>query len=215
MSGGKVIVFDFDGVIIPSEELKVEAYTRIFTDFGEEAPEEAIREARQEFADARGNRFDAVRGIFRRTGRAGDIEKAVQTYGGRYGDIVRKGITELRVDDATRKTLERLSKIYPLYINSNNPDEFLREMLRMLGIEPLFKGIYSSLHTKVENLRDIAKTEHLEPNAVVFIGDGEGDRKAADDFGCTFIGVATKLNGWQKGKESFHVVSSLGELDIT
>ena len=132
-----------------------------------------------------------------------------------YGAIVKRAILAFEVEEEVRKTLESLSQKYPLYINSNNPDDFLREMLRTLGIEPFFKGIYSSLHTKVENLRDIAKTEHLEPNAVVFIGDGEGDRKAADDFGCTFIGVATKLNGWQKGKESFHVVSSLGELDIT
>lgn len=210
----KAVVFDFDGVIVPSEKIKVEGYSLIFSKFGEEVPERAIEEAREEFAEAKGNRFDIIRGIFKRTGREGDIKKTVAEYAERYGTIVKKRIMALRVEEQVRATLGNLAKRFPLYINSNNPDDFLRELLHTLGIEVFFRGIYGSSHTKLENLQAIAREEDLKPEEMVFVGDGEGDRKAAEAFGCTFIGVATSLNGWSE-KEPFRVVPSLRELSIT
>lgn len=208
----KAVVFDFDGVIVPSEEIKVAGYSRIFSEFDEEVPERAIEEARKEFAEARGNRFDIIRGIFKRTGKEGDIEQAVAKYGERYSAIVKKAILALEVEEEVRKTLERLSRKFALYINSNNPDDFLREMLRTLGIEAFFKGVYGSSRTKLENLEEIARKENLKPEEVVFVGDGEGDRMAAESFGCRFIGISTTLNGWESGK-SFPVIRKVSEIE--
>ncbi|MBI4088142.1 HAD family hydrolase [Candidatus Kaiserbacteria bacterium] len=210
----RTIVFDFDGVIIPSEEIKIEGYSLIFSEFGEEVPERAIEEARREFVDAKGDRYDIIRSIFKRTGREGDIEKAVAEYAERYGAIVKKRIMALRVEEQVRTTLGNLAKRFPLYINSNNPDEFLRGLLRTLGVEVFFKGIYGSSHTKLENLQAIAREEDLKPEEIIFVGDGEGDRTAAEDFGCEFIGIATSLNGWSE-TDSFRVIISLSELETT
>jgi phosphoglycolate phosphatase-like HAD superfamily hydrolase len=207
-----VVVFDFDGVIIPSEEIKVRAYEWIFSEFGEAVPHDAIRESRVEFSNAKGNRYDIIRGIFRRTG-AEDIEEKVREYGERFGAIVKRRINELRVEPNVLVMLEKLSRKHALYINSNNPDEPLVETLESLGIRHLFKGVYGSSHTKTDNLKAIAGLEQVSPTDVVFIGDGEGDRLAAKEFGCEFIGVATDLNGWKDGSAEFRVMSEVSEFD--
>src|SRR6185503_6559892 len=110
----KVIVFDFDGVIVPSEEIKVDGYSLMFSEFGEEVPAVAITEARREFSDARGNRFDIIRGILTRMGRTQNIEKELATYVERYGKIVQERIEALEVSSRVRRLLERLSKEKPL-----------------------------------------------------------------------------------------------------
>lgn len=208
----KVIVFDFDGVIVPSEEIKVKGYEWMFSEHGEEVPLDAIREARSEFAEARGNRFDIIRSIFQRLGH-GDLEERTHMYAQRFGAIVQSRINALRVDTLVMQMLEKYSRTHRLYINSNNPDESLRETVRALGIEHFFTEIYGSSHTKFENLRTISEREHVGSREIVFIGDGEGDRKAAEEFGCSFVGVGTNLNGWREGEQPFPVMSSLSEFE--
>lgn len=210
-----VVVFDFDGVIIPSEEIKQNGYRWMFSEFGEDVPDEAIRAARDEFSNARGNRFDIIRGILTRIGKTDDLDESVRIYAERFGEIVKTRLEQFRIEPKVLGMLEMLSKKGPLYINSNTPDEPLNETLKHLGIEHLFKGVYGSSDgkTKTGNLRDIAERESATNTEMVFIGDGDGDRTAADEFGCEFIGVATESNGWGDGPKEFKVMKSIAELN--
>ena len=207
----KVVVFDFDGVIIPSEEIKQNGYRWMFSEFGEAIPEDAIRAAREEFSNARGNRFDIIRGIFERIG-ADDVDANVELYGARFGEIVRAKLANFVIEPNVRSMLDRASKLGPLYINSNTPDEPLKETVQALGIADYFKGIRGSSDgsTKAQRLQEIAHAEGVTPEHMVFIGDGEGDREAAEMFGCEFVGIATDSNGWKERRE-FTVLGSVAE----
>ncbi len=192
----KVVVFDFDGVIIPSEGIKQSGYSWIFSEYGEDVPEHAIKEAREEFKNARGDRYDIIRSILLRIGIGGDVEQKVATYADRFNEIVNGKINAFEVSEEVKKTLLNLSKRYSLYVNSNTPDEALEQALTKLGIRAYFKNVYGSSTSKVESLRRIAEIERAEAPDVVFIGDGTGDELAAREFGCAFIGIATQVNGW-------------------
>ncbi len=207
----QVIVFDFDGVIVPSEEIKVQGYTSIFSEFGEYAPVEAIEDARREFAGTTGNRFDIIRSIFQRIG-SKDVEAHTEEYAARYGKIVKERIEMLEVNPDIRQILEQLHLHYPLYINSNNPDHPLKDTLHSLGIELYFKGVFGSSKKKVQNLQEIARLENARPKDILFIGDGDGDFSAAEEFGCGFIGIANEVNGWKVSEKSFRLISSLNQL---
>lgn len=205
-----VLVFDFDGVLVPSEKIKIDAYRDIFTEFGEAAPEASIiEEAREEFAGAKGNRFDIIRSMLKRSGSF--TEERVQALGGRYSTLVEKKIFALGVDASTRIALENLRTKYSLYVNSNNPDDALQRTLDSLDLSKYFKAIFGSSRSKLENLKEIAAQEHAQPQEIVFVGDGEGDKYAAESFGCRFIGIANDINGWGK-KQSFTVVDSVAEI---
>ncbi|QQG37874.1 MAG: HAD family hydrolase [Candidatus Kaiserbacteria bacterium] len=205
----QVVVFDFDGVIVPSETLKQEAFKRIFSDFGEQVPETESDAARQEFSEARGNRFDIIRSTLKRLGR--ESEDAVQRYAERYDAITRNEILQLGVLPEVRNVLERLSKKYPLYINSNNPDGALERTVSELGIAQYFKAFLGSSHSKRENLASIAQRERVNGSEIVFVGDGEGDRRAAEIFGCRFIGIGDAVDEWNG--RGFTVVRSVSEIE--
>lgn len=207
----KVIVFDFDGVIIPSEQIKQHGYEWMFTEWGEVAPLDAIRAAREEFSNARGNRYDIIRSILIRTGRTEELDAAVEMYAERFNMAVSKRLNEFQVDRSVLRMLERLSKDSALYINSNTPDEPLCRLVDTLGIRAYFKGVFGSSGTKRENLRMIAEREGVRPSDVVFIGDGAGDLSAAREYGCEFVGIATDMNGWTKSNAEFRVLNSVAD----
>jgi phosphoglycolate phosphatase-like HAD superfamily hydrolase len=211
----KVVVFDFDGVIIPSEEIKQNGYRWMFSEFGEDVPEEAIRAARAEFSNARGNRYDIIRSVLTRIGKTDDLDEMVRLYAKRFGEIVQSRLENFRVEPKVLGMLEKLSKKHALYINSNTPDEPLRETLKSLGIEYLFKGVFGSSDgkSKAQRLRDVAAAESVTATEMVFVGDGEGDRDAAVEFGCEFLGVGTESNGWKDGTSEFKVLTSISEMD--
>lgn len=209
----KVLVFDFDGVLVPSEEIKVRAYELIFTEFGEKVAAEDVKSARQEFSNARGNRFDIIRSILKkRNTPENKLETAVAQYGERYGSIVRKQLNAFKVEKNVIESLERWSRVMPLYINSNNPDDFLKEMLESLKLTKYFKGIFGSSRKKAENLAEIARIESIQPKEILFVGDGEGDWDAAEQFGCEFVGIPTSLNEWSEARSSFRLARSFSEI---
>lgn len=208
----KVIVFDFDGVIVPSEEIKADGYSLMFSEFGEAVPAEAVKSARKEFANAKGNRYDIIRSILARIGFEGSLDEGVEKYGERYSTIVRSRIADLAVEPSVREFLSVLSKKYPLYINSNNPDVALRDTLSSLDLSGYFKSVFGSSCTKLQNLRTIAEAEKVHPDRILFIGDGEGDWSAAREFGCRFVGVGTRLNDWKAGSAPFPLVSRVEDV---
>lgn len=207
----RVIVFDFGGVIVPSEGIKVQGYSLIFSEFGEHVPIEAIEEARKEFAGGKGNRFDIIRSIFQRIG-SKNVDAHTEEYAMRYGKVVKERIGMLEVNSDIHQILEQLYLHYPLYINSNNPDYPLKDTHCSLCIESYFKGIFGSSKKKVQNLQEIARLENARPKDILFIGDGGGDFSAAGEFGCGFIGISNEVNDWKASKKAFRVISSFHQL---
>ena len=86
--------------------------------------------------------------------------------------------------------LGRLAERFPLFIVSNCQSGYIELFLETTGLDPLF-GDYecwgNSGQPKDENLRAlIARNDLVRP---VFVGDAEGDRKAAEACGIPFIHV--------------------------
>lgn len=183
----KTVVFDFDGVLVDSEPLKTAGFRRIFSDFNEPVPEEIIATAMEKFSAGRGNRFDIIRETLRVSRGAEPTEEEVKTYVARYGAGVDEAIRSLSVSPESHDALGALAARFPLYVNSNTPEQPVQETVQRLGLGGYFKKVLGTPNTKVENLKAIAALESATPEEMVFVGDGEADYNAAVQFGCRFI----------------------------
>lgn len=202
-------VFDFDGVFVPSPEIKRAGYRRMFSDYGEDVPEFEIRASLERFKNAKGDRHDVIGYVLEQLGRADEAAEYVR----RYGEIVSREINALAVEQDAIAMLERLHGRCSLYINSNTPDDPLRQTLQKLGIAPYFKGVYGSSLGKAATLRKVMEVEGVGPARLIYVGDEEGDRLAAEEVGCMFVGIASD-GGWAVGTDrGFPVIASVGELD--
>src|SRR3989338_4533104 len=115
----KIIVFDFDGVLVDSNRLKQEAWFKVFK------PEEASRELiRNILAEIKETRYDILREIFRRLGTpAEEIEPLVLSRAQRFNEFVQSGISSMGLNPGVREALSELKPKFRLYLNSATPRE--------------------------------------------------------------------------------------------
>lgn len=204
----KVVVFDFDGVIVDSNRLKDEALFALFSDHPQ-VSEEMVRDAR---AHNVGTRFDILRDVFVRAGvPAGEIDTRVHEYARQYDDLVQRGIAERGLAAGVKEILEALSIDRCLYVNSATAHGPLQVTVERLGIRPYFRDVLGMPPTKEENLLAILAREGIAAVEAVMIGDGEGDWRAARACGTHFIAVASGFHDWSGHAEGFPVISAISE----
>ncbi len=208
----KIIVFDFDDVVVLSEQIKQDSWFKIFPEYNLSEIKPKFLKAIEYYSKGKGSRFDILAMLFKFLGKKEeDIPALVEEYSNRYNTHVQRDILEKGVTDDNRDVLVNLSKKYRLYINSATPEEAIDETIENLDLKNIFTDVYGRPFSKIENLKRIAEGNNISPSEILFVGDGNGDYSASQDFGCHFIGVSTVRNKWNS--KSFKLIQSLKELD--
>jgi len=207
----KAIVFDFDGVLtIGGEDLKSEAWNILAGPWSESA-RTALTESRERFSDGSGSRFSILHSAFEAI-KVENPKMLTTAYAEAYNRLVQEMLLASGMPEGAKDTLDVLMRGCPLYINSATPEDAVRESTIALGISNYFSGLFGQPKTKIENLNRARNGEKCAPSEMVFIGDGKGDRRAAEEFHCQFIGIANIHNGWRLGEEPFPVVHHLRDV---
>ncbi|MCG6878086.1 MAG: HAD hydrolase-like protein [Deltaproteobacteria bacterium] len=210
----RIIVFDFDGVIIDSNQLKFDAFFQIFPE--NRIPREIIQKVLERQRER--TRFKIIEAILKRACgehgfEPGELQRNIHRYAEAYNRIVEQGAIDCREIPGIRNTLEELSNFHPLYINSATPIEPLRRIVSARGLSPFFREIYGGPAPKSENLRLILQTESVTAEKMLFVGDAESDAEAAATTGCCFIGLRNAFNRFSD--ETFDVIDNIWDLPGT
>ena len=183
----KVIVFDFDGTLVDSNQLKFDAFFELFTD-----DPNHVRKIRMVLsAKKEQSRFIILEEIVRQLGHipAEGIKDQVKELADRYNDLVLAGAKTCSELPEAEDVLKSLTQKYRLYVSSTTPEEPLREIVQFRGWAHLFVEVYGYPRQKPETIREIFKREEVEKSEVLVVGDGETDRQSAVENGCSFVHV--------------------------
>ena len=90
--------------------------------------------------------------------------------------------------------LRVLVRHYRLYVSSITPEAALREIIMTRNWQGYFADTFGYPREKSQNLRNIMQTEQVGSSELVVVGDGESDRKSAEENGCRFIRVSAGFN---------------------
>ncbi len=184
----KAIIFDFDGVLVESVDVKTRAFARMFEEEGEEV----------------------VRGVTDYHLKNGGVSR-VRKFKYYYDEILKRSLSEEKLADLcdtfsrlvidevinspyVKGAQEFLDKFYSkldFYVASGTPEEELREIVISRGMNIYFKGVYGSPAQKGDISRMILGQNGYNTKEVVFIGDSITDLKGAQDSGVRFIGRVT------------------------
>ena len=204
----KVVVFDFDGVIVDSNHEKENAFYRLF-EGNPRIPRDLVADV---LARNAGVRFDILRDIFVRSGAPqSEITRLVNESAAHFDVMVQEWISARGLTPGAGETLVDLSKNFCLYINSATPEQALRTTVAHLGIQHHFRAVHGAPPGKEENLRAIMAREGVGPQEVVVVGDGEGDMLSAQACGAHFIAIDSGFYSWSK-KPEFPIASSIREV---
>lgn len=178
----KVIVFDFDGVLVDSEDLKRQALKENFIEFGEEFAQSMFDYQ----AETGGNRYDVADYAAFKLSKDKDW---ADEYADKYSETVREKIVKMPCMITCESMLLKLVKRYPLYVSSATPEDELKKILVAKTMRHMFKEIYGGPHPKIDHFSEIIAKENVKPEEILFVGDTESDAEVARMFGLKFLAI--------------------------
>ena len=206
----KAIIFDFDGVILESADIKTRAFVELFKDY----PEHQERILRLHLDNAGVSRFEKFTIIYRDyLGKQIDAQESARL-GAAFTALVYAQILRCPFVPGAREFLERRGVEYDLFIASGTPEDELRDIVAQRGLTHLFRATYGSPRSKGTIMRAILAQHKLQPTEAVFIGDALADFQGAHEAGVRFIGRVPPgtVNPFDKAGTSA-IVADLAELD--
>ena len=178
----KVIVFDFDGVLVDSEGLKRQAMKEIFMEYGEDFAQDIQKYQ----LETNLNRYYIADYAAWKLGLSKEWANAKAD---EYTKIVKEKIVKMCCMNTCESTLLKLVKNYPLYISSGTPTKELKDILVAKTMRHMFKGVYGGPSPKIDHFVEIIAKEKIKPEEILFIGDMEQDYQVARHFGLDFLAI--------------------------
>ncbi len=183
----RAIVFDFDGTLVDSNELKYNAFFSLF-------PSNAIclkiiKEVLAEFLEE--TRFVILREILQRLEnkniKESEIEAKVLELADKYNENVVSLVKNCREMPRAEEALKKLGGEYSLYLSSTTPKESLVDIVKFRKWERYFVGIFGRPNTKISTLYKIMDLGSFNPSEILVVGDGVSDKESALKTGCRFF----------------------------
>lgn len=184
----KVIIFDFDGVILESLDIKTKAFIKVYQEY----PEHADEIAQYHLQNGGVSRYKKFVHINSNILGIPIDENEIEELAKKFSDYTAEGILNCTFVPGALELLSEYSKIAKLYIASGTPQEELRSIVEKRGLTQYFSGVYGTPQTKVEIIRDILGKENVDKKEAVFIGDSITDYESAREANIPFI---ARING--------------------
>jgi phosphoglycolate phosphatase-like HAD superfamily hydrolase len=201
----RAAVFDFDGVILESAEIKTNAFRRLFD--GNEAA------VAHHLAHVGVSRFEKFRYIATEIFGRPYTEADERQLGERFAAIVVDEVLRAPFVPGARELLERRSSELPLFVASGTPQDELRQIVRARQLERSFVGVFGTPPTKAEILSRICTEHGLGCAEVVMVGDATTDLAGAREAGVRFIGRVPPGAPNPFAGQGVPVVSDMADLD--
>lgn len=186
----RAIIFDFDGVIIESFDIKTQAFRELFKAYHNHI-DEIIEYHKQNGGVSRYKKF---KHIYSEILKQPLDEKTFRELGEKFSRLVVEEVKKCPYVPGAPEFIQDKSKKSKLFIASGTPEEELRAIAEARGINKYFTGIYGSPATKSEIIEGILSREKIEKKDAVFIGDTITDYKEASRAGVSFIARINSLS---------------------
>ena len=183
VSALRVLILDFDGVVIESNAVKTEAFQYVFARFPEYA------EAMMAFHHAHVSlsRFAKFEHLLALMGKSDDTAFK-SDIAADFSRRVLEGMMTVPLVTGAEDFLRKMSLRLPVYLASVTPADELAEILAQCGLAHWFCGVYGCPPwTKPAAIRDVLTREAVKPGNALLIGDSAGDQHAAQVTGVDFL----------------------------
>jgi phosphoglycolate phosphatase-like HAD superfamily hydrolase len=183
----QAIVFDFDGVVLESGDIKTDAFVELFSEWPEHRS--AIRA--HHLANLGISRFEKFRWIYANLLRRELPDSECMALGERFSAIALDRVLACPFVPGALDTLTRLHGRLPLFVASGTPEEELLHIVDARGLARFFDEVHGSPKRKPDVLRSLLSRRGWSADRVLFVGDGETDHRAAVEVGTCFFARRT------------------------
>lgn len=181
----KAVIFDFDGVLVESVDVKTNAYAELYREYGEEVVRQVVEYNRLQGGISRFEKFRHYHKTLLGRELAADEESELCT---RFSDIVERAVMGAAWVPGAREFLESYYTERDFFVASGTPEVELKRIIKSRGMERYFKLVLGAPRKKGEIIRKILGHEAIGPHEAVMIGDSLTDYEGAREAGVDFVG---------------------------
>jgi phosphoglycolate phosphatase-like HAD superfamily hydrolase len=181
-------IFDCDGVLLDSNEMKSQAFAAALAGYDAQAVTRFLAYQKTTFGMSR---FHVMAAFFPeflgRHAREGEVEAVLE----RFGRFCAENYPRQPVTSGTLDLLRQLNvRGKRAYIASGSEQTELRATLEQIGLADHFADIFGSPRSKTDLIGDILAIEAgADPQRTLFLGDATADYRAAAHHGLSFLQV--------------------------
>lgn len=181
----RAVVFDFDGVILESADVKTEAFVELYAEHGDEV----VGQVRaHHLANLGISRFKKFAWIAENVLGRALTEADSAALGRRFSDLALAKVLVAPFVPGAEAALAALGALrLPMFVASGTPHDELQLIVERRGLGPAFREVHGTPREKPEILRDLLARLGLTPDQLLFIGDGMSDYQAARAVGTEFL----------------------------
>lgn len=180
------IIFDFDGVILDSVAIKMNAFAEVYADEDPQAVSAVVAYQEAHGGVGRAEKFRYFeRSLFGRPGCDRDISDLCA----RYAGIIDESMRKARFIPGAEALLAYCSGAAPMHVVSGMPDPDLKSLLRQRALESYFDYVIGSPTSKLDAFRHILDETGIAAARTLAIGDSTTEFEAANALGIPFLAV--------------------------
>ncbi|MCM4161254.1 HAD family hydrolase [Antarcticibacterium flavum] len=182
----KVILWDFDGVILDSMQVREKGFREVLANYPQEQVEKLL-----EYHNQNGglSRYVKFRYFLEEILQEETNDEKVAGMAGEFSEIMRKELTTK--DNLIAEVLDFIEAQhtrFEMHIVSGSDGDELRYLTSQLGISGYFNSIEGSPTPKISLVRDILQKHKYNRDEVCLIGDSINDYDAAHENRIDFFG---------------------------
>ncbi len=179
------LVFDFDGTLVDSNEIKWRAFEEVFRDFPDRL-EEISRYCRGSNHTIRGEKF---RHVYENILNLSYTDSVDRTLHEQYARFTTQSVIHAPEIPGAESFLRRIAGRYETAVLSSTPHEILPIILEGRHWKDLFQVLQGAPVNKAGWLHYFRQKRSFGLHELIFFGDTREDADAAKAAECTFIAV--------------------------
>jgi phosphoglycolate phosphatase-like HAD superfamily hydrolase len=182
----KTIIFDFDGVLVDSVDIKGQVFCKMYEQHGEEIAQAVYRYHMANGGVTRNEKFKHFSRIFF------NKELEAESLGQmchEFSELVTQKVVNAPFIKGAKEFLEHNYKSIRFHVASATPTDELLEIMQKKNMCHYFKSIKGGPANKTNNIKDIINEYRNNSFEVLMVGDAKTDFDGAQNNGIDFMGV--------------------------
>lgn len=180
----KNILFDFDGVLVESVQVKTKAFEQLYLPYGKEIADRVVEHHEANGGVSRFEKFRLYSGEW--LGEATD-DTQIESLARKFSDLVLEAVVAADWVPGADVFLKQYASNYQSWIITGTPTEEIQIILNRRAISQHFIEAFGSPTKKPDWVAHIIQEYGILPNETVFIGDALSDYEAATAHQLNFI----------------------------
>lgn len=181
------IIFDFDGVILNSHNVKTQAFYKIFKKYGKKI---ATKSKSYHVKNAGISRYVKFKYILKYFVKKKISNNEINNLSLEFKKICLEKIKKLKISKKLLKFLITNYKVHSFFISTGTPQKEIENILKLKKINKYFEKVYGSPATKVQHIKKIKKKN----SKTLYIGDSYEDYISSKKTNIKFLLKAHSQN---------------------